>query len=769
MGKDWYRHPTVKIVGGIFLLALISFFVTSGGFWLHGTLYWDNGRLFTQFRDNLHSLNQFGEIAWWFPHNQFGSPGYFHSILGVPNCIAPLFASLAAVAWVLGKLDIHPTTYHTWYVFYFGFLAPLLFLSSVWLLAVKIFRDPKVRWFVLFLAAFCPGVLINISDIGFLEPAAYGIFFASRYLTFLRSPSRPTFLMLTLSAMLLGLSLNNGFLYWGVLGVPLFVIVASCFPWGRGLSKAKGAFAKFPLHYWIFAAGLYVICTLPSFVTLSQGSEIRRSTLGEKYYSYEALKPGNPGEMLASSTPGMGSAWEVAREEKSHPTWQVMPFSTERRVGYLYLGLLCLPLLALGLLYGRSSIRLPLWVLLVVAYGVISLSAYSPWLSAILAWNTPLRGVNHYSDMTFRLGSYIFLVFGAAFGFETLLRRRAKLQVPLALLCAVSLSGAVLLYRRYAFFSSEFFGFFALFSFLYAGVLCWLVRSRNKRLTRIATSLFLALTLVDLSTHAFLYVRHIWESRQTIADQPAYAKILEQPGLDNIGIKGGNHFFFYTNGLLMYRPYLFLLNLGAKLETWPTFRLYDKAHLNNDIKKELTEIEEKGIDSYRSLVLDPKSFWVDEFRPFFEAPDTKETEAKGKSAKPKKESASVRGKLAVTARTYNRFNLQVISEKPAILFIKDAFSPYWVAEVNGEQTPIAQALYNFKAITVPAGPSIITFKFAPPNVGPCLFIAYFCLTIVALLAVGAHLFSTHKSSLTLVKKIQSWDWKRLLPQAIEQA
>ena len=74
-------------------LSAFSFFVTCLFFLRDGALYWDNGQHFSQFRDNLHSLNVYGRIAWWFPHVQGGWPSYYYSILGFPHGASPLFGA----------------------------------------------------------------------------------------------------------------------------------------------------------------------------------------------------------------------------------------------------------------------------------------------------------------------------------------------------------------------------------------------------------------------------------------------------------------------------------------------------------------------------------------------------------------------------------------------------------------------------------------------------------------------------------------------------
>jgi hypothetical protein len=78
----------------ILLMVSISGWVISYDSIMENRLYWDNARNFLPFRDNLQALNNFGEIAWWFPHVGVGCPAYYGSILGSFNCAGPILVTL---------------------------------------------------------------------------------------------------------------------------------------------------------------------------------------------------------------------------------------------------------------------------------------------------------------------------------------------------------------------------------------------------------------------------------------------------------------------------------------------------------------------------------------------------------------------------------------------------------------------------------------------------------------------------------------------------
>jgi uncharacterized membrane protein YfhO len=66
------------------------------------------------------------------------------------------------------------------------------------------------------------------------------------------------------------------------------------------------------------------------------------------------------------------------------------------------------------------------------------------------------------------------------------------------------------------------------------------------------------------------------------------------------------------------------------------------------------------------------------------------------------------------------------------LFVKDAYCRYWSAKVNGVPVPICRALGNFKALPVPAGPSEVWLRFAPPWVGWAVLLRYAAILGLAL-------------------------------------
>jgi hypothetical protein len=70
-----------------------------------------------------------------------------------------------------------------------------------------------------------------------------------------------------------------------------------------------------------------------------------------------------------------------------------------------------------------------------------------------------------------------------------------------------------------------------------------------------------------------------------------------------------------------------------------------------------------------------------------------------------------RGEARITKRGLNRIEIDVDTDREAILWLSEIWYPAWKATVNGEKTEIHRANHSFRAVTVPAGSSKVVFKF----------------------------------------------------------
>ncbi|HXC35551.1 MAG TPA: YfhO family protein [Candidatus Acidoferrales bacterium] len=59
--------------------------------------------------------------------------------------------------------------------------------------------------------------------------------------------------------------------------------------------------------------------------------------------------------------------------------------------------------------------------------------------------------------------------------------------------------------------------------------------------------------------------------------------------------------------------------------------------------------------------------------------------------------------------------VDALMAQPGFLLLLDTYFPGWTATVNGEKTPILRADYNFRAVQLPAGKSVVRFVYQPAS------------------------------------------------------
>jgi hypothetical protein len=79
--------------------------------------------------------------------------------------------------------------------------------------------------------------------------------------------------------------------------------------------------------------------------------------------------------------------------------------------------------------------------------------------------------------------------------------------------------------------------------------------------------------------------------------------------------------------------------------------------------------------------------------------------------------------------------LRVRSEGPGFVVLTDQYYPGWKADVNGVEAPILRANYAFRAVRVPAGDSVVRFRYRPFSV--YLGAVITLVTLLAILAAAA--------------------------------
>lgn len=93
------------------------------------------------------------------------------------------------------------------------------------------------------------------------------------------------------------------------------------------------------------------------------------------------------------------------------------------------------------------------------------------------------------------------------------------------------------------------------------------------------------------------------------------------------------------------------------------------------------------------------------------------------------------GFIKLLSSTINSQIFSVESSSPALFYISDTFYPGWHAQVNGKDTKIYRANYNFRAVVVPKGKSVLTFFYMPISFVLGIIISFLSMFILLVLCV----------------------------------
>lgn len=691
--ERWLRSDFAFLLG----LTALQAAVIAGPFLVTPALSNDTLGSYGLFYDQLDSLSRFGEPAWWGPHVRFGTPTYFFGILNIASLGKPAFVAVGFLAWLLGRLGVALPSIYPFYVFYFGVLIPFLLLLGIWLVARALFRSRAAVRYVLAVGAFSPAVLLDLSDPGVTENAAYGLMCTAAYLRFVAAPSRRRFFGLCAAAMLVAIAPSSTV---AISAAPMLVMVV-----GATLllsPAARAALRSVRLADAVVAVALLGAVAAPSAIAYGQlHDRMVNAQLGTLSYSYGELKAGNPIQLLLASTPGAQFDWDSYRQDPAGPLSQYrVVWGSE--AGIYYLGMLALPLAATGLVHGRRRVRRPLFVMLVATGAVFLLFASSPLLAPLLLAFPVLGTINHFGDQLYHGCGFLVLLFAAGLGLEAAERSTAALRWLLAAYAAAS-AGSLALVSRFADLPAALGGFIAFIAACTGLLLLSTARLTPRARSRAFGASLIALTLLDVATVSFWYVRPLLHGATPVSDRAPGARI----GSSERGVNSASEMF----GL---RPTLELLNAGFPAHRLPYLAGYCAAHVADAGSAALSE---PVFGSGASLPLPEGTRSAAALAPFFAAP---------------------RGECKVTivthATRYNTVDVSVEAAQPALLFLRDSDAPGWTARVDGAPAEIYPAFGAFKAVVVPAGASRVELRFRPPYLGAALLGAY---TLLVATGLGA--------------------------------
>jgi len=100
-------------------------------------------------------------------------------------------------------------------------------------------------------------------------------------------------------------------------------------------------------------------------------------------------------------------------------------------------------------------------------------------------------------------------------------------------------------------------------------------------------------------------------------------------------------------------------------------------------------------------------------------------------------SSSTRGRVELVRYGGQEVDMDVDSERPAVLVFSDSYYPGWVARVDGTEVPIYRANITQRAVVVPAGVHRVTFRFESTAITVGLWISVAALGVLVGLLVFA--------------------------------
>jgi hypothetical protein len=110
--------------------------------------------------------------------------------------------------------------------------------------------------------------------------------------------------------------------------------------------------------------------------------------------------------------------------------------------------------------------------------------------------------------------------------------------------------------------------------------------------------------------------------------------------------------------------------------------------------------------------------------------------------------AGATGTVEWVERQVDRFTLRVAVDRPALLMVLDNYYPAWQATVGGRQTPIYRANHTFRAIEVPAGEHMVSFRYTPVALRTGALISLAVLTLL-LVVIAAGFLADRRSARTI--------------------
>jgi hypothetical protein len=671
----------------VLALSLYSGLLLHGFQWRLHSLFWDHRNIFPAFAEHYHALNRFGELQWWSHNDSGGVPAYYLNILA-HNFLTPLSIVSSSIWWTLGRAGVFVTDWLPYYCLYHMMFVPTVFLAGFYCFLCQIVRQPSARLFGLMLAAFGPAAVAGVYGLG-IEQAGYAFFFVAMWMRYARRRRSIDVLLLNASAAGLLISMNHLFLFWSILFVPLMLCAFQWFETDPARRPAQ-VIRSLSRGEIVLLGTTIVISTAPALLVYMNGTEWLRSIAGSRVYNFEFLRAGNPLQLLATIVPGVGFQW--GPNDKDLMILGGFGLTNHFHAAsnffqYGYLGPLCGALAVLGVLGGLTAKGRMILLTVSVGVLVVMLSGFSPIFAPLLVLPSPLRSVNHYSDVAFTIGFSTLLICLGAQGYVVLGKAGPKARrlflVLLVSLVAIAVVAFVSVYG--ARWREEWiFGFFLVSSLAMVLVLA---RAQRRGYMLGSTILLLGLLFVDISTNAFWWVRHVAapiafkQGRQDFTPSPESE---QRPAGD------------YSSALLVHRAVLEAeTRYGTGLRALPRMALATSVRpFTQDSQSSVTELLANGI-----IEISPEDLRTPLVAAF--------------TTKPSDVDLANRVRVARATNTYNSITVVAVSDRPAILFCKILYNSPWLVLIDGKPASTVRAFGTYLGVLIPPGQSEIAFLCAP--------------------------------------------------------
>lgn len=98
------------------------------------------------------------------------------------------------------------------------------------------------------------------------------------------------------------------------------------------------------------------------------------------------------------------------------------------------------------------------------------------------------------------------------------------------------------------------------------------------------------------------------------------------------------------------------------------------------------------------------------------------------------EVASARGRVVRQQMGTDRLEIEVESDSPTVLVVRDGWAPGWRAWVDGAPTPVRRADGRHRAIPVPGGNCVVVLRYRPPFLVPSVAVSVSAFVVLVALA-----------------------------------